>query len=293
MRRGRRLFRVPRRNSTSSANPKLPDSTRESRAAGDREARGAHPTAIGALLFHDPRTRRVARWVVAAVGLVVLAVAAVFFLTDFEWRDVAGWINWDGVMQRINRLEPALVIPAMAVLPIFGFPVSVVYLIAGARFGPLWGGVVVTIATATHLLGAFGITRSVLRRPLQRFVDRRHKRLPEIPEDEQVSVALIAALVPGVPYVVRLYLLALADLRLRIYFWVCLIVYVLRSYVTILVGDLGSEPSGRRLIILLGVDGLKLVICALLIWRLRVHHQRFHGPERGPGLKCDSSPGAR
>lgn len=246
-------------------------------------------SALETLLFRDPRTGWVARRLFVGIVLVMLAVVAGFVFMDFKWRVLAGWIHWSRVTAWIHELQPALVIPAMAVLPIFGFPVTIVYAVAGARFGPVWGGVVVALATAVHLLGAYGITRSVLRQPLQRFVDRRHQRLPEIPEEEQIPVALVATLVPAVPYVIRLYLLALADLRLRVYFWVGLVVYVLRSYVTILLGDLSSEPSGRRLILLLGVDGLGIVISALLIWRLRAHHQRFHGPPAG---QVQPAPGA-
>lgn len=219
-----------------------------------------------------------AKLLLAAVG-VALAIVGLFLTTDLEWSDVTGLIDWPAITTAIDRLEPALVIPAMAILPIFGFPVSVVYLVAGARFGPVWGGAVVGVATAVHLLGSYAIARSVLRRPLLRFIERRHRRLPQIPEDEQASVALVVALVPGLPYVVRIYLLAIADFRLRIYFWVCLGVYVLRSYVTILMGDLSTEPSGRRLAILLGMDALKILICAFVIWRLRVHHRRYHAAD--------------
>jgi hypothetical protein len=59
-------------------------------------------------------------------------------------------------------------------------------------------------------------------------------------------------------------------------------VYVARSYVTILLGDLGAAPSARRLMILVGVDVLKVVICAGVIWWLRKHHQKYHGHEAHP-----------
>jgi uncharacterized membrane protein YdjX (TVP38/TMEM64 family) len=233
--------------------------------------------AIGELLARGPKKRRIAIWA-AIVVLGVAAIAmAVFVFTDFKLADVGKIVDWSRVTAAIERLDAGLVIPLMAILPVFGFPVSVVYLVAGARFGPVWGGVVVALATAVHLLASYGIARTVFRKPLQRFIDKRHKKLPEIPEDEQALVALVVALVPGIPYIVRIYLVALADMRLRIYFWVSLVVYTLRSYVTILLGDLSSDPSGRRLVILLAVDAVKIVICGLAIWWLRVHHRRYHG----------------
>ena len=118
-----------------------------------------------------------------------------------------------------------------------------------------------------------------MRAPLQRFIERRHTHLPHIPEDEQAAVCVIAALVPGLPYVVRNYLLALAGIKLRYYFWVCLPIYVARSYVTILMGDMSSDPTRNKIIVLVIIDVLKVAICALVIWRLRVHHRKYHGHE--------------
>jgi uncharacterized membrane protein YdjX (TVP38/TMEM64 family) len=187
-------------------------------------------------------------------------------------------------------VHPVAVIPLMALLPVAGFPISVVYLVAGARFGPLWGGVVVAGVTAFHLLATHAVARSFLRGPIERFVHKKHKKLPEIPADEAPAIALIVALIPGPPYFVRNYLLALSGVRLRTYFWVCLPVYVLRSSVTILLGNLSSDPSQRGLMILVVVDVLKVVICGAVIWWLRYHHKKYHGHDHDPAVAGGSVP---
>jgi uncharacterized membrane protein YdjX (TVP38/TMEM64 family) len=157
---------------------------------------------------------------------------------------------------------------------------------------------VVAGITAVHLVGTYLIANSVLRAPLRRWIERRHLHLPEIPEDEQAAICVIASLVPGLPYVVRNYLLALAGVRLKYLLVVCLPIYVVRSYVTILLGGMGAEPDTRRIVILLGIDALKAVICALVIWRLRVHHRKYHGAEHeardwsGPGPDALPPPNA-
>jgi uncharacterized membrane protein YdjX (TVP38/TMEM64 family) len=180
----------------------------------------------------------------------------------------------------IHRVHPVAALPLMAVLPILGFPIAIVYLFAGARFGPLGGGLIVAAITAIHMLGTYLIAKSFLRAPLQRFIEKRHKHLPQVPEDEQAAICVIATLVPGLPYFVRNYILALAGVRLHYFFVVCLPIYVARSYVTILLGDMGADPDKRKLLILLGLDVLKVAICAFVIWRLRVHHRKFHGHEQ-------------
>ena len=223
-----------------------------------------------ALLFGIARHKRTA-WAVAG-GVVVLAgaVALILYYTDLSWASLTDWID---------RVNPIAALPLMAVLPILGFPIAIVYLFAGARFGPIGGGAVVAAITAIHLLGTYLIANSFLRAPLKRFIEKRHKHLPEIPEDEQAAVCVIAALVPGLPYFVRNYLLALGGVKLKYLFLVCLPIYVARSYVTILLGDMGADPDKSKLLILLVVDGVKVGICAFVIWRLRQHHRKYHGHE--------------
>jgi uncharacterized membrane protein YdjX (TVP38/TMEM64 family) len=226
------------------------------------------------LLFGLSRHRAKLWWLVALVASAAAGAGLVLHYTDLTWAR-----TWTSVTGWVDALNPIAVVPLMAVLPVVGFPISVVYLVAGAKFGPLWGGVVVTLATSSHLLLTYGIARSFLREPLRRFIERRHAHLPEIPEDEQAAVCVIAVLVPGLPYVIRNYLLALAGVKLRYYFWVCLPIHVARSYVSIMMGDMSSDPSRKAIIVLLIVDVLKVVICALVIWRLRVHHRKYHGHE--------------
>jgi uncharacterized membrane protein YdjX (TVP38/TMEM64 family) len=210
----------------------------------------------------------------AALGAIIVVAALVVVLWTVD-------IDWSAVTRVISGLHPVSLIMAMAFLPVFAFPILPVYLVAGARFGPLGGGFVVCFVTAVHLIATYGIARSFLRRPLERLVARRHAHLPEIPPDEHAAVALIAALVPGLPYVVRNYLIALSGLRLRVYFWICLPIYVARSYVSILLGNLSGAPDRTRLFILGGVELLKVAICAFVIWRLREHHRKFHGAPGG------------
>jgi uncharacterized membrane protein YdjX (TVP38/TMEM64 family) len=245
-----------------------------SRATGTGAGkRGRRHAAHDALLFHRPKKRHI--WIgVIIVVLLALAVGGIFLFTDFEFAAVTRAITaW------VDTLNPLAVVPLMALLPIVGFPISIVYLIAGARFGVLGGGLVVALVTACHLAGTHLVARSFLRGPIERFVERRHKKLPAIPEDEQVAVSVVVALVPGLPYFVRNCLLALSGVRLRTYFWTCLPIYLARSYVTIMLGDLSGDPTRRGLIVLVVVDVLKVLICAGVIWWLRRHHRRVHGHE--------------
>jgi len=231
-------------------------------------SRAAAPSAAHGLLFAAKHVPRRTWWIGGiVVALVVGTIVAVATLAN---------IDWAGLMDTIESLPPVPLILAIAVLPIFAFPILPAYLVAGARFGPWGGGLVITLATAVHLIAARLIGRSFLRDRLQRFLAKWHSHLPAIPDDEQAGVAVVAALIPGIPYFARNLLFPLMGVRLRVYLWIAVPIYVARSYVSILLGDLGTAPSRERLFILGGVEVLKAAICALVLWRLRVHHRRVH-----------------
>jgi uncharacterized membrane protein YdjX (TVP38/TMEM64 family) len=238
---------------------------------------GAGPTKSNRAKAGAGRTRRSRKlrprqliWLGVALVVVVVLVAVL----------LSRGFDWSAVNRAIAGFNSAIVILLMAVLPLAGFPISLVYLMAGARFGPWLGIPVVILVTAMHLLGTYWITRSFLRGPIERFLARRSYRLPHVPEGEYGSVCLLAALVPGPPYFARNYLLALTDIPLRLYFWVCLSVYVVRSIVAIMIGDLASDPDTGQLLLLVGVYVLKLGICAYVVWRLRRVHQRRAAAKR-------------
>ncbi|HEY0946887.1 MAG TPA: hypothetical protein VGD81_16520, partial [Opitutaceae bacterium] len=207
-------------------------------------------------------------WLAAAAG-VVLAVAALFIFTELEWRDVRH------AMMQLNT--PATV-ALMALLPLGGFSVSLVYVMAGAKFGIGAGGLVVAGVTAFHLLASHGIARGALRQPLERWFKKRRHHLPHIPADDDVAAALLTALVPGIPYVLRNYFLALADVPLRIYFWICLPIYVAHAYMALFLVSLAADPGGRRLAALGALYVVKLVICAEVIRRVRKRHRHRDAP---------------
>jgi len=199
-------------------------------------------------------------WSLLALALGVGLLVVLYLRSDFSMAQLTN---------SIAEFNPVIVFLLMAILPVGGFSIGVIYLVAGIKFGPIFGGVAVAGATAVHLLASHWICQTVLREPLQRLLKRRNHSLPHVPEGENASVAAMAALVPGLPYFSRNYLLALTDVPLRIYFWVCLPIYVVRSYIVILLGDLGMDVNRRTLAILVLVYVLKLAICGYLIWRIR------------------------
>jgi len=209
--------------------------------------------------------RRRARVRVLLAAMVILAVGVALFHSDFEWR------NLPGMLERLNRPLALLI---MATLPVVGFPISVVYLSAGALFGPWVGGLVVTGATAVHLLATHGLARTVLRKRIEHLRQKWTHRMPRVPEREYKTLIAMVIIVPGPPYLARNALLALSGAPLRHLLGVGVPLYVARAYVTIFLGDLWNDPSTQALVILGAVFATKLAISGLLFQRLRHRVQR-------------------
>ncbi|HEX2862271.1 MAG TPA: hypothetical protein VHN79_11550 [Lacunisphaera sp.] len=198
---------------------------------------------------------------VIVAGLVVLSAA----------------VDWRALRMMMETMDRGPLVVLVAVLPLFGFSIGISYLVIGAVFGGMPGMAVVGGITAIHLVGSHWIARSFMRGPLQRYLNRRGKKLPELPKGEEWAVALMTALVPGLPYFVRNYLLALSDIPLRIYFFVCWPVYVIRSSLVIFLGDFSGDISAQRVGLLAGVLVVKVGICAYLLHRLRVRYKAGGG----------------
>lgn len=210
---------------------------------------------------HAAAARLRRAWPKIALLLVLAGLAGwLFHHFDVRWREIPGWL------ERVNRPVALL---AMAFLPVVGFPISAVYLAAGAIFGPWIGGVVVAIVTLVHVASTYLLTSTLLRGPVERLRNRWRGHVPHVPDDERATLVAMVVIVPGPPYLARNCILALSGASLPLLSGLAVPLYVARSYVTILLGDAGMDPSRRELLILGGIFAVKLAISALLFERLR------------------------
>ncbi len=210
--------------------------------------------------------------------MIVLATLGVEWATDHDIREIP---------HAMERLNPVLLLTLTSILPILGFPVSVTYLVLGAKFGPYWGFVAVSGITVVHLLGTHLVANSFLREPVQRWLARRKHKVPEVPPGEGIAIVVVAILVPVLPYFIRNTLLALSGIPLRICLLVGVPLYTMRSGVTLFLGDLTGSPSRKGLLILGAIYLVKLAICAVLVGWIRRRHRKK--PGRGPAGAASSA----
>lgn len=195
-------------------------------------------------------------WIVsiACVALFIVAFAFIDTKALHDWaQTVPGWV----------------VFALMAFLPVVGAPVSVLFIIGGARFGALGGLIAAAIAIAINLLLTYWMTKFVLRKPIASFFKKTKYKLPRVPKEEYISISLLTALVPGLPYAAKNYLLVLAGVPFRVYFWVCLPSHFFHASLAILFGDMTKNLTKGKVIFLIGYGIVLTLLCKRVVKRLR------------------------
>jgi uncharacterized membrane protein YdjX (TVP38/TMEM64 family) len=211
---------------------------------------------------------RRATWIRLAV-IAALVVAGALLLH--------GRIDPTMIHEYAMRLNPYAAFALLVVLPLFGFPASVLHVAAGIRFGAGLGLLLTSISIGLQLLISYGVVRlwgGFFRKRLEPLRRR-------IPTGAHASIAVFAVLLPGAPFAAVNYVLPLIGIRLRTYLLCCWPIHTLRSTVTVLLGDQSEHFDLRRLTIL-GAYALLLAIASWWLYR-RLRRQLANPPAEADG----------
>ena len=209
-------------------------------------------------------TGRWKRWVLLATTVGGVALLLIWI---YPW---ARNLDFERIEELVAGWNGPLVFALMVLLPVFGFPISPLFAVAGARFGTGLGLVLAGCAIAINLFLIYWLTETSFRNPLERWIRRRSRfRLPRIPAEEQVQVTLLVALLPAISYTVKNYLLALSRIRFRIYFSVCVLVHTAKASLAILVGDLFDQLTPVKIGLLVLYSIILTALCHHIVSRLR------------------------
>lgn len=139
------------------------------------------------------------------------------------------WESW------VSAAPATGLVLAAAVLPLLGFPVTVVYLAVGARFGVPLGLAIVAGCTVVHLLMSFALAHWAAR-PVRRLCAACGWRLPQASGDVAWPFACWLALLPGVSYTLKNLIAPSAGVPLRIYLGAFLPLHVASAVVGLALG---------------------------------------------------------
>lgn len=168
-------------------------------------------------------------------GLVLLFAAVL--------AAVSGRIDVAAVHKQAERLNGGVAFALLVVLPLAGFPVSVLHVAAGVRFGAALGWPLVALSIGLQLAASYALVHARRDWFARRFARVRRN----IPTGAHASIAVMAVLLPGAPYAAINYVLPVLGLRLRTILAYCWPLHTLRSSVTVFVGDQSDELTPVRL----------------------------------------------
>jgi len=204
-----------------------------------------------------PRWRRFTpkQYATAAVVLIVLVATIVFYKH----------IDMEALHARAEATNGVLLFSIVTVLPLFGFPVSVLHAIVGARFGLGYGMVLVAVTIFLQMLASYGLVKAfpnLFARRLEPF----RKRLPK---GAHRSVTLFTLLLPGAPFFAQNYVLPLIGVPLRTFLCWGLPIHAIRSVIGVLFGDMSGNLTPLRLAGFGAYTVSVIVACAFAFRRLK------------------------
>jgi uncharacterized membrane protein YdjX (TVP38/TMEM64 family) len=205
---------------------------------------------------------------IASFALVVGTISALIY----------SQVDIDALHRQAAQFNAGVAFALLLVLPLLGFPVSLLHIAAGIRFGAPLGLVIVTTSILLQLIASHAIVR--LWR--ERFEHARWaKKIRErIPDGAHASVCVFTVLLPGVPYAAVNYVLPMVGVPLRTFLACAWPLHTLRSTVTVIFGDQSSHLTAARLAILMAYA---LLILGASWWTYRRLQSKFEDQPRVAG----------
>jgi len=152
-------------------------------------------------------------------------------------------VDIETVHTQADKLNGVVAFLLLTVLPLVGFPVSLLHVTAGIRFGTAWGLTLVATSILLQLLASYGLVHWK-----KKYFERKFKTLREqIPPAAHGPMTLFTLLLPGVPYFAKNYVLPLAGVPLRTYLLWCLPIHIARAAVAVILGDESDRLTPARI----------------------------------------------
>ncbi|HYC69798.1 MAG TPA: hypothetical protein VEB66_01240 [Opitutaceae bacterium] len=214
----------------------------------------------------------------SSVPKAVLAAAAAIALVGWWWaRGRSDLQAFHGVAL---ELPGPGVFLALVVLPLAGFPVSILHALAGAKFGVGLGLVLVGVSIALQLAAAYGVVQLAPGFFARRFAWLRRR----LPPATHRALTVFVKVLPGAPYVGQIYVLPLANVPFGIYFWYGLPLHFVRAIIGVVFGEWSGDMSDGRVAAFAVYSILITLTCAWAFRRLLVRLQSPPPAEGGRTL---------
>ena len=204
-------------------------------------------------------------------GVLLLGALCLWGLlsfTDIQIDDLKSgiifWINfW---IEEVKTWPAVLFFLMVAILPLLGFPITPLVIIASIRFGIAGAIPFVLSALAVNFILAYWISTKLLHNFIQKIVARWNYKLPRVSEDDAVKWILVIRLC-GAPLVAQNYVLGLSYVPFWPYLLISMAAQAPIIIGVIIVGE--SFLSGNMGKALLGLGLLVVAFITISYFRKR------------------------
>jgi len=174
-------------------------------------------------------------------------------------------IGIDEIHARAQDLPGWAGFASVTLLPLVGFPLSILHVAAGVRFGIGGGIAVVAGATFIQTILAWALVLLIPRvfeRRLSAWKDR-------IPETSHRNMIILCSLLPGLPYTVQLYLLPLIGVPLRLLLIWAVPIHTIRAIISIAGGDMSDDITVTKVVFFVVYYAVIFSACVITVRRLQ------------------------
>lgn len=191
----------------------------------------------------------------------------------------AGLPDFRELFQYIKNpsIHPAALLSAFFILPVFGFPVSVLLILLGLRFGTLMGLVSMLLIMPLHLAVSFSVTRFVLGKWIKKIAGESRVRRLQVPEHRHLEFSFLFMAVPGLSYAMKNYLLPLSGVKFRYYFFLGWLVQGVMGIPFVILGKASMEWNPRLIFSLVLIF---VLIYVLMKWGQKRYRKIMKSNER-------------
>lgn len=201
------------------------------------------------------------RWGQLVLGLVVCAgLVYLYRLIDVQALHV-----------QAQRMNGTAVFVVMTLLPMVGFPVSVLHVVAGVRYGTWIGLALTTVSILIQLLASYGLVKLA-----PDFFARRMEPLRRrLPKAAHTPLTQFTMLLPGAPYFAQNYVLPLVGVPLGTYLLWSFPLHVVRSVAGVIFGHESADLTPAKLA---GFGVYSLAIGLTCAWSFRRLRKKMKDP---------------
>ncbi len=174
--------------------------------------------------------------------ITLLIVVSVFFR-----EEIKGFLSFI----ESDQTHPSVLFLSFLILPVLGFPITVLLILLGLRFDSLWGILIMFMLVPFHLALSFWGVHSFFGSQLKTFAEKKHYPIFNVRESKYAEFSFLFMAIPGLPYAVKNYLLPLFGIPFRYYFFIGWAIHGITGIPFVILGDVATEYNFRIILFFL------------------------------------------